>query len=259
MVLPIYVMPDVVKLLVGFYREQYEMTALLPATQIRGQSGDDPTFPLVRITRISDTAFVAEPPILDQVVVQIDCWGGNNRQAERIAATAKATLAMRGPGYGNDEGWITKVVTQGMGNLPDEDYEPVRERYVLQMAVWVQPLTPRIPPPYIPKVTITNTPDLEAPNGDVWVSPSTARISLRVDDTWVQIGSNFSNLVNHAIDFASTVPVYNTSFNSLLVPSAGDPRVYECWWWNGAWEQDADTPTVPVPGGTPVWPDGAIV
>lgn len=138
MTIPIYVQPDIVKLVVGFLRAQSEVTDLVPAEQIRGQVGDDPTFPLVRVTRITDTAAVESPPVLDAVTVQLDCWGGNNRQAERIAATCKAALVYRGPNYSNDEGVVTNVVTRGISNLPDDGFAPPRERYIAVLDVWTR-------------------------------------------------------------------------------------------------------------------------
>ncbi len=134
------VQPDIVKMVVGFLRVQAEVTALIPANQIRGQLGNRPTFPLARVTRITDVALVAVPPILDRVTVQIDVWGGNNRQAERIAATMKAALVWRGTGYVNDEGVITGVDTAGLSNIPDDDFDPPRQRYVLDIDVYTRTL-----------------------------------------------------------------------------------------------------------------------
>lgn len=140
MTVPIYVQPDVVKLVVAFLRAQTEVTALIAAAQIRGQVGDNPTFPLVRVTRITDTGAVPEPPLLDQVQVQIDVWGGNNRQAERLAATIKAALVWRIPNHSNDEGVVTKAVTRGMSNSPDDAFTPPRERYIVLADLWTRPL-----------------------------------------------------------------------------------------------------------------------
>ncbi len=140
MTAPIYLAPDMTKLVVVYLRDQPEVTALLPAAQIRGRVGDAPTFPLVRVTRITDTSVRETPPLLDQVQMQLDVWGGNNRQAERIAATCRAALVWRLPGYENDEGVVTHVVARGTSDQPDDAFSPPRQRYIVLVDIWARPI-----------------------------------------------------------------------------------------------------------------------
>jgi len=135
------VMPDVVKMLVGFLRAQAEVTALCGAPgSIRGQLIKDTIYPAVRITRISDEPVMIQPFLIEAVRVQFDCWGGNNRQAERLAQAVRNVLMYRGLNYFNDEGIICRVVPRGLSDSPDDTQEPPKERYILEMEVHVRPI-----------------------------------------------------------------------------------------------------------------------
>jgi hypothetical protein len=135
-------MPDVVKLVVSFLRAQPEVTALLPdPNNIKGQLPTSPSFPIVRVNRVASTSVLSHPNELDQVTVQLDVWGGNDRAAERIAATAKAALAERVIGYEAGEGHVANISNISVSGLPDETFDPPRRRYIVSFDLFTRPIT----------------------------------------------------------------------------------------------------------------------
>lgn len=134
------VMPDVVKMMVAFLRAQPEVVALCGASaSIRGRLEPNTVYPAVRITRIGDEPINEVPFIVEAVRVQFDCWGGNNRQAERLAQAVRNVVMARGINHANDEGVMTKAIPRGLSDLPDDSQVPARERYVLELEIWVRP------------------------------------------------------------------------------------------------------------------------
>jgi len=134
------VMPDVVKMLVGFYRAQPEVVALLGhPLSVRGKLAKDTQYPAIRIFRVTSQPVMAVPHYIEEAWVQLDCYGGNNRQAERLAQVARAALCENGHNYSNSEGVIVGVRPLTMSDQPDEGFTPPRERYVVEMAVRVRP------------------------------------------------------------------------------------------------------------------------
>lgn len=133
------VMPDVVKMLVAFLRAQPEVVALCGASaSIRGKLVKNTVYPAVRVLRITSEPINQRPFVVESVRVQLECYGGNNRQAERLAQTCRAALAERAVGYGSAEGLITKVVPAGLNDLPDEAFTPARERYIAEVDIWMR-------------------------------------------------------------------------------------------------------------------------
>jgi len=133
-------MPDVVKMMVTFLRAQTEVVAAAgDPSSIRGKLVKDTVFPAVAITRITNEVIVEQPFYVEAVRVQFDCWGGNNRQAERLAQAVRASITERGVNYGNSEGVITRVVPAGMSDTPDDVFDPDKERYIVEMDIWVRP------------------------------------------------------------------------------------------------------------------------
>lgn len=135
------VMPDVSKMVITLLRASPAVQLLVGNgnDSIRGNLQPTTQFPAVRVTRITDETMVAHPHVLESVRMQIDCWGGNNRQAERLAQTCKAVL-LDSTNYVNDEGIVTKVRSAGLSDQVDDTFTPARERYILDLDITVQPL-----------------------------------------------------------------------------------------------------------------------
>lgn len=135
------VMPDIVKLMVAFLRAQAEVTALTGnPLSIRGKLARNTVFPAVAITRITDEPVQERPFYIEAVRVQFDCWGGNNRQAERLAQAVRSSIMERALNHGNSEGFITKLVPRGMSDTPDDLFDPNKERYIVEIEIWVRPI-----------------------------------------------------------------------------------------------------------------------
>lgn len=132
-------MPDVVKMGVSFLRAQSEVTDLMGATtSARGRLDKNTQYPAVRVVRISSEPVHSRPFVVERVRVQFDCYGGNNREAERLAQNVRSTLIERAVGFSSDGGLVTKVIPVSMDDLADESFEPVKERYIVEMDIWVK-------------------------------------------------------------------------------------------------------------------------
>jgi Protein of unknown function (DUF3168) len=134
------VMPDVVRILVSFLRAQPEVVALV-GDNVRGELPPKQSFPAIRVTRIGSEPVVSLPHELDLVNVQLDVWGGNDRQAERLAAVVSALLTSDrlAPGYADDEGEIHHVRAGTFFGDVDDAMTPPRRRYVATFDLYVRP------------------------------------------------------------------------------------------------------------------------
>lgn len=94
----------------------------------------DPTYPLVRVTRIGGVPTIRQH--LDVARLQIDAWGTTKFEARTVAATAQAVLHATVGAH--DEGVVTAVEDDlGMSWQPDPETD--RPRYLFGVAVYLHP------------------------------------------------------------------------------------------------------------------------
>ena len=99
------------------------------------------TKPWIRVTQL-DALKEPNSPIdhLISYLVQIDVWAGSETdhgqaEASLLARTARAVLmGLRGQVI--DGVVIARVETRSMARIPDLDFDPPRERYLLSVEIW---------------------------------------------------------------------------------------------------------------------------
>ena len=85
----VYVLPDPVLALVQYLRLRPEVTALLPAVNIRTSLPSTPSWPYVLITAAGGTGIW---PGLDDASLQVDSLGGTQDQCSLLARTVRAAI-----------------------------------------------------------------------------------------------------------------------------------------------------------------------
>ena len=131
-------LPDAERIVSEFLRGDARMDAIVSDriyTTFPANAGMDP---LVLIQRIGGVVPLSIPLVLDGVDLQIDCYGGPKRTAERLAQTMRATLTELEGTIHPGEGIVSAVRFGAMRWLPDETYSPPRARYVADVTVHVR-------------------------------------------------------------------------------------------------------------------------
>src|SRR6478609_5033007 len=99
-------MPDVEYVLRDFLLAQSEVTDM--TTEIhKAQLPSGVTYPAVKLTRITGLALMESPQTFDQSRVQVDCFGGPQRTANRLAETIRQVVCQRMTNYQHVDGTIT--------------------------------------------------------------------------------------------------------------------------------------------------------
>lgn len=125
-------LPDVERTAVTWLRTRTDVTALL-GQRIATEVPANPTFPLVRLTRVGGVAPVLDH--LDAGRLQVDVWGDTKQQARDAAATVLSALITDLPGTTVDGVVVTGVV-QDLGFTWQPDPDTDRPRYLFGVAVF---------------------------------------------------------------------------------------------------------------------------
>jgi hypothetical protein len=141
--------PDAEKL-VGAYLREHAAIAALDA-RVAGAIPSDTKRAWVRVTQL-DAARAAgsRPDYLIGYLLQFDCYAGGDAmkahtgqsEASTLARTVRAVLdAASGEtvGTGGERAVITGTRFPSMIRIPDEAFEPARERFVLDTVVHMRP------------------------------------------------------------------------------------------------------------------------
>lgn len=116
-------------------------------TDIVGQRIVDQTPASVRDSWVSITMIAApdDPTVPFDYLVpftfQIDCYAGEDEtqvEANLLARTVRASLKEM-PYASHTDAVVSQVRTVGMAHIPDVDFEPARDRYVLTTIVVAHP------------------------------------------------------------------------------------------------------------------------
>ena len=103
---------------------------------------DPPATPYVRLVRLPTPPVNRRPLWLDVAAIQLDCYGGTQRQANRLAETVRRALDDL-PDAAQAEGVVTAVEHGPTGYLPDPDLLTssgnARERYLVNVTVFAHP------------------------------------------------------------------------------------------------------------------------
>ena len=134
-------LPDLEQIVVAHLRATSAVTALTSNVGTRTPPSTD--LPWVKASLIHAQPDPSSPALhFASVLVQLDCYGGANRelaqgQASTLARTVQAALNdMPGSHTG---AVVTAVKTSGPRRIPDVDMKPARERYIVTADVSTHP------------------------------------------------------------------------------------------------------------------------
>jgi hypothetical protein len=130
---PLRLLPDAELLTVNALRANADLTALVGA-RVYTAIPAEPTFPLVRVTRIGGIPAISRH--LDIARIQVDVWGTTKFQARTVAATAQA--AIHAAIGARAEGVLTGV-DDDLGLSWQPDPETDQPRYVFGVALYLHP------------------------------------------------------------------------------------------------------------------------
>jgi hypothetical protein len=143
--MPIRLMPDVEYVLRDFLLAQAEVTAI--TSQIhKAQLPAGVTWPAVKLTRITGQALIESPQTFDESRVQVDCFGGPQRTANRLAETIRSVVNQRMGNYMHADGTISYAYSDPPIYQPDTtitgDQGGPKPRYIVDVTLTSRPPIP---------------------------------------------------------------------------------------------------------------------
>lgn len=141
---PLVILPNVEAFTSQFLRDQPEVGDALTAA---GGDADGvftaipkrPTYPLVRVTAITENKLSTRPLWIFRATVQIEAFGGTKAQAHEIGRTCEGVMAARMIGV-QDDAVVVGVDHGAFIDLPDETFEPAKPRWILTSTITAHPL-----------------------------------------------------------------------------------------------------------------------
>ena len=131
--------PNMEALVSAFLRDQDEMTDLVD-DRVYTALPAGVEFPCVRVVQIIDVP-AGSPLWAVGFDIQVEGFGGSKADAWRIANTARALLsAERFIGTHDGFGVVNGVDPGSLMDLPDEDYEPNKPRWLFTSTIYGRPL-----------------------------------------------------------------------------------------------------------------------
>lgn len=136
-------LPDAEALLSQFLRAQDEIIDVIPSdldgARVYTVIPEKPTWPIVLLRRIGGVPRVARPLVLDDVLIQVDAYGGTKKAAHDLVELVRSCIAARIEGV-HELGNVTGYSFGNLSWLPDNAYTPSRARYVADVELFVKPL-----------------------------------------------------------------------------------------------------------------------
>lgn len=135
-------MPDLEQLVIDYLAGVTAVTAITDQIGTRTPlSIDDPW---IKVTTLDDAQKPGSPTLhLIDGLVQIDCYAGSARTGAKAEASAlalkvrEAIVAM--PAASGLLGVVTSARVPSLRPLPDEDFDPARDRYILTCELVAHP------------------------------------------------------------------------------------------------------------------------
>lgn len=129
-------LPDAEQIVGDYLRAHADIAALGP--RIVGTTPSSTDGPWVRITQL-DAANEPGSRVehLIGYPIQLDCYAGRDggqEEASILVRTVRAVLHAM-PDHAHDEAVVSRVTFTSCPRIPDQDFEPVRERYALTALV----------------------------------------------------------------------------------------------------------------------------
>jgi hypothetical protein len=137
-------MPDVEYVLRDYLLASTDVTGF--TTEIhKAQLPPRVTWPAVKLTRIAGAAVIETPQTFDSSRVQVDCFGGPQRTANRLAETIRQVVNQMA-NYQHADGTITYAYSDPPIYQPDTtitgDQGGPRPRYVVDVTLTSRPPIP---------------------------------------------------------------------------------------------------------------------
>jgi hypothetical protein len=123
----------------AFLRDQSEVTDLVE-DRVYTSLPKAITWPAVRVTQILDSPTGGHPLWGVAFNMQVEAWGGSKGDAWRIAATCRAAIDARIIGVHEGYGVVNGTDPASMFDLPDEDFEPAKPRWIVTCTIYGHPL-----------------------------------------------------------------------------------------------------------------------
>ena len=103
-------MPDVEYVLYNYLSTNSDITALVSNRVYKAALPRDPIGPLLRLRKVSGRSAIYQPLVMDVSRIQFDCYGGSQREANRLAETVRALLDRDMNNYVHADGTIVGAV-----------------------------------------------------------------------------------------------------------------------------------------------------
>ena len=130
------VLPDPVRLVSRFFREQPEVAALVD-DRVYSVLPPKPTWPAVRIVQWTETPVIGRPLWLTRAGCQVDCWAPTKYVASTVSRTLRGVAAARLSEL--ERHVVTGVEFGSVADSPDTDYEPALQRFRFDLFVTFHP------------------------------------------------------------------------------------------------------------------------
>lgn len=136
---PIFLPPNMEALVSAFLRDQPELVDLI-GDRVYTAIPKKAVYPCLRVTELDDQPTNGSPLWSLAFVVQIDAWGGSKAEAWTIAQTARALIDARLEGLHPGYGVVNGTTPGGMMDLPDEDFDPAKPRWLFTSTIYARPV-----------------------------------------------------------------------------------------------------------------------
>lgn len=136
---PLILLPNMEAVLSSFLRDQPEIVDLVGDRVYTAIPKNAGAAPLLRITMIGEEKVTSRPLWIVRSAMQFDAYGGTKAQALELARTAEGLIHARA--IGEQDGAVIVGVNGGvMVDLPDEEYEPARPRFLFTSTIIAHPV-----------------------------------------------------------------------------------------------------------------------
>jgi hypothetical protein len=134
------VIPDGEKITGKFLRERPAMTNL--GARVVGKTPEDTSTPWVRLTQLDAKSVGGHrSDHLVEFYFQLDCYAGEEGgqpEASLLTRTVREELTQRMVAASHTGAVVTGVDVRSAPRIPDRDWEPARERFVMTVLIWMR-------------------------------------------------------------------------------------------------------------------------
>lgn len=135
-------LPDFEKLVASYLLNYPDITDI--TTRIGTRTPPNTDQPWVRIRQLGEQPDRTSPALFNtEAYLQLDCYGSNDRSSAHAEAVLLARLAQAAlhtlPRAATLDCVVSRVYFGSLSHIPDADFEPARERYILTAYIHAHP------------------------------------------------------------------------------------------------------------------------